>query len=38
MSLAAGGRALISGRIWKSDGTLAVSVIQEGLLRIKSLL
>ena len=28
-----GGRALVLGRLWKQDGTLAVSVAQEGVVR-----
>jgi acyl-CoA thioesterase-2 len=33
---ASGGRGLALGRIFRRDGTLAVSVVQEGLVRIKS--
>ncbi|ESN98527.1 hypothetical protein HELRODRAFT_177007 [Helobdella robusta] len=33
-----GNRALIYGRMWKKDGALAVSMVQEGLLRVNSML
>ena len=32
---AVGGRALVLGRLWRQDGTLAVSVAQEGVVRGK---
>jgi acyl-CoA thioesterase-2 len=31
---ASGGRGLAEGRIFRADGTLAVSVMQEGLVRL----
>ena len=33
--LSVGGRGLVLGRLWKQDGTLAVSVAQEGVVRGK---
>jgi acyl-CoA thioesterase-2 len=31
---ASGSRGLAAGRLWRSDGALAVSVVQEGLIRV----
>ena len=33
---ASGGRGLATGRLFTADGALAVSVVQEGLLRLRS--
>jgi len=35
LSIAGRGKAFCLGRVWKQDGTLAMSVAQEGVLRLE---